>query len=190
MAPLDGDRLPGVQNLLRKPHRAEPVAIPLASDFDPLPVDDDPGPARREPAVADASPLSPRGQARWRCIEALSAFSRSGLDTGGRWQMVAGWGSSLPLGQLDATDRYRFTAWLIRRLDEAEPAQVIPLARWLFDRGVSDTDRLNRWADELDGLTDVPNDLRIVRMALVGELRAELQSLSRKTGSAGASSGV
>ncbi len=87
--------------------------------------------------------------------------------------------TSPPLGELEVSDRYRFSAWLIRWLDEAEPKQIKLLAWWLFDRGVDDPDRVSRWADELDGLDDVPNSLRIARVALVRNLSDEIKALVR-----------
>jgi hypothetical protein len=177
MAPIDGDALPGVQGWFRPSRRPGAVAAPPAMELDPLPLDDVAAPSRRE--AAEPSPLSPRGQVRWRCIEALSAFHRAGLDADGRWKMLGGWGTGLGLGELEAADRYRFLAWLIRGLGEAESADPEYLARWLLDCGVNDLDRVARWAEELDGLAVVPDDLRSARKELVGKIRAGLKTLAR-----------
>jgi hypothetical protein len=177
MAPIDGDALPAVQNWLRTSRRPEATPASPTMELEPLPVEDVAAAPRRE--SAEGSPLSDRGRVRWRCIEALSAFHRPGLDAGGRWKMLGGWGSGLRLGELEAADRYRFLAWLIRGLAEDEAANPEYLARWLLDCGISDPDRVALWADELDGLADVTDDLRSARRGLVGKLRAELKALAR-----------
>ena len=44
---------------------------------------------------------------------------------------------------------------------------------------MKDPARLARWADELDGLVDVPDGLKIYRTSLIGDLRSELFRLIR-----------
>ena len=44
---------------------------------------------------------------------------------------------------------------------------------------MKDSARLARWADELDGLVEVPDNLKLFRSGMIGELRAELFRLIR-----------
>ena len=92
-----------------------------------------------------------------------------------------GWKADvLPLAQLTPDDRHRLAAWIIPGLEAAESFQVDWLAKRLSEAGLKDPDRLARWADELEGLTEVPPHVRLGRVRLVADLRAELHTLSRE----------
>jgi hypothetical protein len=123
--------------------------------------------------------LSPKGLARWRCLEALTNFQNAGREPEVRWPIVHGWEADLPLLALTPDDRYRFLAWIVRGLDAAESYQLSRLAAWLKKSGMKDAGRLARWADELEGLVDVPDNLKLYRSGMIGELRSELFRLIR-----------
>jgi hypothetical protein len=173
MAPLPEDGLTSVQNWLRP--NTQPDLGTLTADLDlaETPSVAAPGDGREFPF------LSRQGSARWRCLVVLSALFRTGIDGASCWQSQAAWKGSLPLGELDAADRYRFVAWFIRRVDEFEAFQVARLAKWIYECGLSDVDRLARWAEELDGLEPVPDAIRLARAPMVGELRVELKNVIR-----------
>ena len=118
--------------------------------------------------------LSAKGLARWRCLEALTNFQNVGREPEVRWPIVQGWEADLPLHALVPDDRYRFLAWVVRGLDAAESYQLARLAAWLKKSGMKDPGRLARWADELDGLVEVPDNLKLFRSGMIGELRSEL----------------
>jgi hypothetical protein len=173
MAPLPEDGLTSVQNWLRpnKPTdlgtNADDVDLPEAPNVAA------PGDVREFPF------LSRQGSARWRCLVALSALFRTGIGSASCWQSQAAWKSSLPLGELDATDRYRFVAWFISRVDEFEAFQIARFAKWIYECGLSDVERLARWAEELDGIEPVSGAIRHARASMVGELRVELKNVIR-----------
>jgi hypothetical protein len=83
------------------------------------------------------------------------------------------------LATLDTTDRYRFLGGFIRRIDAFESYQIARLAKWIYECGVSDYERLSRWAEELEAIDPVPDAIRVARSALVGELRVELRNVMR-----------
>ncbi len=143
--------------------------IPLA----PLPV----GGLARVRAWAGSGGMSEGGLARWRCLEALTNFQQAGADASARWPVVFGWEADLPLGRLGPDDLHRFVAWVVLGLDEAEPYQLARLAKWLHRVGFEDPDRLNRWADELDGAAEVDHSARLLKAGMVGDLRSELITL-------------
>jgi len=136
------------------------------------------GPAR-DPASSPG--LSPFGLARWRCLEAITNFRQAGLDAAARWPVVTAWEADLPLATLPSDDRHRFVAWLVLGLEAAESHQLARLAKWLVAAGLDDPDRLTRWADEIDGLAEVPAQTRILRAGMVGDLRAEIRTLIRES---------
>ncbi len=123
--------------------------------------------------------LSTRGFARWRCLEALTNFQNAGREPEVRWPIVHGWESDLPLLALTPDDRYRFLGWIVRGLDAAESYQLSRLATWLKKSGMKDPARLARWAEELDGLVEVSDQLKLYRSGMIGELRSELFRLIR-----------
>jgi hypothetical protein len=119
-------------------------------------------------------PLSRPGLDRWRSLEALTNFWNAGTEPQVRWPIVQTWESILPLGALGPDDRHRFVAWLIFGLEEAESYQIARLASWLKKSGVKDPNRVARWAEELEGLAEVPGLVKLNRSGLAGELRSEL----------------
>ena len=134
------------------------------------------GPNRRASGTGEAksTPLSARGLARWRSLEALTNFQNAGTEPEVRWPIVEAWEADLSLTLLPPDDRYRFVAWVIRGLEAAESHQLARLAAWLKDSGMRDPARLARWAEELDDLGEIPDDLKLYRSSMVGELRSEL----------------
>src|SRR5262249_14004079 len=127
MAPIAEDALPVVRTWIRPARRSDDHAADVN-----LPLLEDDG------ANATGPSLSRAGLARWRCLEALSTVHREGLGAESCWQSQASWKHDLPLGRLDAIDRYRFLAWFLVRVDEFEPHHVARLAKWLFECGVTD----------------------------------------------------
>ncbi|MBX6315140.1 MAG: hypothetical protein IRY99_19855, partial [Isosphaeraceae bacterium] len=131
-----------------------------------------------------AGPLSPLGEARWRCLAALSAFHRPGLDAAARRQIARDWAESgLPLDRLGADDRYRFLAWLIHGWDEADPIEseeIARLARWLLQVGITDVARLRAWRQELADWVDVPDTVRLVLVNELGQMLADLWRAARE----------
>ena len=126
------------------------------------------------------SVLSPTSLARWRCLEALTNFQNAGRGPEVRWPIVHAWKADLPLAEVSKDDRHRFVAWLIWGLETGETYQVAQLASWLRKSGLKDPERIGRWADELEGLSQVGDDIRLFRSGLVGELRQELARLLRE----------
>jgi hypothetical protein len=120
------------------------------------------------------SALSPRGLARWRCLEALTNFHNSGRGSEVRWPIVNGWEADLPLSGLQPDDRYRLLAWVILGIDSAEAYQLSRLANWLKKSGVKDPARITSWADEIEELTEIRGDLKLFRSQMIAELRGEL----------------
>jgi hypothetical protein len=182
MDPLGEEALQPVRNWMPRPGRseAEPPqsAGPETLDMSLL----EGGEPSRTRADRPRGPgLSGFGEARWRCLEALSALHRAGLDGSARWPMAIGWEAvGLPLDRLSSDDRHRFVAWVIHDLGPFEAAPVDRLARWLFKMGVRDADRIKGWAEELSGAADVTDGRRIERAVLVNELGREVRALVRE----------
>lgn len=130
-------------------------------------------------STAADSPLSPRGLLRWRCLQALSEFHDSGRETASCWNQIDSWRGFLPMGELEPGERYAFAAWLIHRLDEFDLFQVSRLAKWLFDCGIHEPDRLARWSEELGDVGTAIGSVQLDRAALGGELRVELKNVIR-----------
>ena len=139
------------------------------------------GPSRRGNGTDEHGPrvLSTRGLARWRCLEALTNFQNVGREPEVRWPIIHGWEADLPMLAISPDDRYRLVAWIVRGLDAAESYQLARLAAWIKRSGIRDPARLARWAEELEGLVEVPGDLKLYRSGMVGELRSELFRLLR-----------
>ncbi|WP_237722433.1 hypothetical protein [Singulisphaera acidiphila] len=173
MAPLPEAGLTAVQNWMRPNRQADSRPNDewmLLPEF--------PEPAA--PRGAGESPfLSRQGTARWRCLEALSALYRTGIGSASCWQSQAGWKHVLPLGELETSDRYRFVAWFLLRVDEFEPFLIARFAKWIFESGLSDADRLSRWAEELQEMEPVTNAIKLARAPLVSDLRTELRNVIR-----------
>ena len=134
------------------------------------------GASRRAGGAGEANslPLSDRGLARWRCIEAITNFQNAGDEPEVRWPIVVGWEADLLLILLPPDDRYRFVAWVIRGLGAAESYQLARLAAWLRKSGMKDPARLARWAEEIADMGEIPDNLKLYRSSMVGELRSEL----------------
>jgi hypothetical protein len=165
MAPLSEDRLGSVQNWLRnprtKPSRDDVIRVESAQ-------------------TVAVDRLSPSGDARWRCVEALSKLYRKGIDASTRGWDVLNWkNSNLPLSRLSLEDRVSFVAWMIRSFDSVSDFQVAPVAKWLFDSGFVEVGSLSRW-QELTGPTDSSTLDLEPRSELAGLLRRELLILQRE----------
>lgn len=189
MAPLDEDCLTSVQAWIRpRPRGPEPVR----PDDRPIPVEAEEDPrspaAASQPDDARLTVLSDLGEARWRCIEALSTFHRRGIGTDARWLMIEDWTRhrQVWLTAIETTERYQFLAWLIARLDASDSLKILKLANWLLRHGMTDPERVNQWAEELEGLTEVPAALRLARAPMVAELRSEWRTLLREARERGA----
>ncbi len=140
------------------------------------------GPAKRATGSNEAGPavLSPQGLARWRCLEALTNFQNAGREPEVRWPVVQSWKADLPVLGIPPDDRYRLLAWVILGLDAAESYQLAELASWLRKVGFKDPERLNRWAEEVEGLTEVSGQIKLFRTEMVRDLRTELSRLLRE----------
>ena len=160
MEPLPVDSLMEIRKWLQGPPRTP-------SDDDLVGLDDEP-----RPPTAGEPRLSTAGLARWRCLDALSVFHRQGVETAACWKWILNWTKGLPLGALETADRYRFVAWIVHRMDEFDSSQVAPLANWLFNSGVTDIERINNWADEIE-----EDELRLARVELVSDLKDELKKV-------------
>ncbi len=175
MVPLDEDSLIVVRNWMN------PKAVSSASesvDEDLPPLEPEPTPAA-EPADPSPSRLSAFGECRWRCLDALSTFHRSGQTDEGRWQNVLAWiRDRLPLAELEPDDQHRFLAWVIHDLEALESNRIAQLSAWLVKTvGLVDVDRVNRWPDDLG---KEPGELRARRVMLVSDLRQELRQVLRE----------
>jgi hypothetical protein len=169
MAPLPEEALHAVRTWMR---RADPSKLPNFELDGVLELEGAPVAAPAAPALDH---LSAYGQARWRCLEAISAFSRSGLDAMARWELVRSWiEAPLSLDALDADDRHRFLAAMILGTDEHDEVRVDGLARWLVRSGVTDADRVGQWPGDVEGAVDV--DLPLRRMEFVSNLRKEIRT--------------
>lgn len=174
MAPLPAEELSYVQLWMRpNPGHADPWAIgelvPMLELLEPV-----------TPRTGGEVPvLTRQASARWRCLEALSTLYRAGIDSASCWQSLAAWTHTLPLGELETSDRYRFVSWFLLRVEEFEPFQIARLAKWLFECGLSDVHRLTRWAEELDEIEVVPHGIKLARAPFVGDLRMELKNVIR-----------
>jgi hypothetical protein len=179
LAPLPEQEFPAVQAWMRRPIEVQATSA-QNRDLEPdlVPIEGEVRAASR----GSASPLSPFGLARWRCLEALTSFYREGIEGQGCWQIVAGWTDGLPLDQLEANERRLFLSWLIPRLEEPDGVEIARLASWLVRSGMTDPDRLRDWAECLEPYTTVAPELKLGRAALVGDLRAEWRTLLRERG--------
>ncbi|MEO6812243.1 MAG: hypothetical protein ABI353_24305, partial [Isosphaeraceae bacterium] len=173
MAPLDAEALQPLRGWMSsRTDRREPT--PQAMDVESLNIallegDESPQAPFARPAPG---PLSAFGQARWSCLDALSAFHRDGLDPKARWEAATHWEKkALPLSLLDLEDRQKFLAWTVHGLPKIEDAPVERLACWFVQMGVTDADQLAAWADDLSSLVEVPQTLRVERAQLVADLR-------------------
>jgi hypothetical protein len=131
--------------------------------------------------------LSPRGLARWRCIESLTwDLSDPKLDDQGRRFRIRDWcerihGSSegrrykLPLGDIPLDDRYRLVAWVLHTLGDPSALDTGRVASWLVHSGVTDVSRIDAWDRELAGLVEVPPRLLQSRKELALGLRIEMR---------------
>jgi hypothetical protein len=145
------------------------------------------GPSRRPDSAEDGGPpgLSAPGKARWNCLEELTNYRNAIRDAAVRWPIVLGWKDRLPIASLSPDDRHRFLAWIIEGLQEAESYQIAQLAAWLRKVGIRDHSRVARWAEEIEGLAEIPSETRLYRSRMVGELKAELYRQLREDKEAG-----
>lgn len=137
---------------------------------------DAPTPTAPPKVQADWSHLSGLGRARWRALAVLAGFRGSGQDASGRWRALVARDEPL-LARLDADDRHKLLAWLIRGDDEYHGIPVDRVAAWLHRHGYRDVDRIGRWQAELGrGAVDA---LRPGLLEFVKELRIELNRTIR-----------
>ena len=125
----------------------------------------------------DSATVSDFGRMRWQCVEApLGTSTGSGIMNLTRWRSII---ERAPrLDRLDHDDRYRFLAWLILLMDDLDDAPIPRLAKWLYKMGVADPDRVkSHWADQLSGLTEVPQDFHPGRITMVRDLWEELKTV-------------
>ena len=180
MAPLPADALTSLQDWMRRGPRAEERAAVAEGDGELVSIEDEPG-ARVSAPVArparTASPLSEFARARWRCLEALSALHRPGLDSDGCCQMVVTWTSDLTLDPLPKEERYLFLAWTIARLSGPAAGTIERLAYWLVRQGMIEPERVTGWADMIGPGASVADAIRLARAALVNDLRAEWRTV-------------
>ncbi len=179
IAPLPQDRITAINTWLaptRRVARKSAVDESVSGDLAPLA---EPSPTSQASRVEhDWSRVSDFGRTRWRCLEALAEFHCAGIMTLGRWRLLID--RAPPLDRLDPDDRYRFVAWLILLLDDLDDVPIPRLAKWLFQMGVADADRIkSRWAAELAGLEEVPEDFHPARITMVRSLWEELRSVAR-----------
>jgi hypothetical protein len=98
----------------------------------------------RDDAGSRPGHLSPQGQARWRCLKALTAYDRQGQGAVSRLQTVQTWiHQELPLAELEPEDRKQFAAVVIRGLDDFDENDITgqlrhaeDLAKWLVQSGI------------------------------------------------------
>jgi hypothetical protein len=189
LAPLDEARLAAVERWLfpvRRP--AAPARASTTSDLVPLePIEPPPSHA----AVKDIGRLSAFARVRWRCVQALSEFvNAAGILSSARWSTLIAARDVPRIDQLDDRERYRFVAWLIKMTDELEvDLGLVPtaeLAEWLWRLNVTDASRIEAgWARELEGLAEVPPELRQERKQYVSALCDRLALLRFRAGEAG-----
>ncbi len=120
--------------------------------------------------MSGAGGLSEFGRQRWACLDALSAFHRSGLDAEACWQVVEGWTRGLSLEVLTMDERYVFLAWVIRRTELAE-SQIARLASWLTRQHLNDPDRGASGRRNSGRFLDVEPELISRRQRFVSDLR-------------------
>jgi|GEM_PF-4655545 len=175
MRPLDPSNLSLVQVWLR-PAQTNP---PTDDPDQPLPMED-PGPAfnGNDPELP-ARFLSRRGEARWRCIELLTAMRRPATTDQARWQMLVAFEKEPWFGEIHQDDRYRFLAWVILSVGEYDSIQLARLASWIYKGGVDDPERVADWVQTLAETYVVTPDEQSDRAAMVRDLREELGKVAR-----------
>ncbi len=181
IAPLAEETFTTVQNWMREP-TARSTALSgcnVLADDDLVALDEDVAVAA---PVAQAPMLSEFARSRWRCLEALTRFSRSGLGSDGCWQVLDGITRELALDAIAEDERYAFLAWLILRLEGAEARQLATLARWLVQSGMTDADRLAFWAEEIGERREVSVALKLARTQIISDLRAAWKQTFRTAG--------
>ena len=183
MAPVDEEALTDLAKWLTAPKPGEPPAFQVEPD-ELKPLDDLPRDASRR-RWGDWSRLSSQGQARWRCIDALSKLNRKHSDSGSRWAIATNWpGAELPTGRqlvpladLEPDDRHRFVARMIFHLDTVDADAIGKLAGWLAGPGGPvEPDRLARWHEELAGQIEVDGPTRRARARLAMGLRDAIRA--------------
>ena len=116
-------------------------------------------------------------------LEALTSLYRAGIDGPGCWRIVSAWTTSPLLDPLDTEEKPTFLAWLIPRLEEPDGVEVPRLASWLVRSGMSEPEVLTDWAERLDPTMTIAPAMKLGRVALVGELKAEWKTLLRERAS-------
>jgi hypothetical protein len=135
----------------------------------------------RPQRTLDWSHLSPKGLARWRCIEALSEFRASMLTPFERWSGLSRDEAALPLGALREDERHRFVAWLFHLTEDCAAVPVERVALFLKAHRITDADRLGRWPYDLDVPGGPPSEARPDRIKFVSDLKVELSTVLRET---------
>ncbi len=178
MAPLAEETFTAVQGWMRSSPRPSTVPAPaLVDEGDLVALEESPEAA---PVALPPRLLSEPARARWRCLEVLTTFSRSGLGSDARWQTVESWSQSVPLGAIAESERYLFLAWLIFGLEGADGARVARLASWLVKSGMTEVERVTGWAEALGHWAEIAVSVRLARADLVAELKAEWKTVLRE----------
>ena len=133
--------------------------------------------------------ISDDGRLRWSYIEELSLFSMAAAP-GVRLERLKTWYKVLPLDRLAVPDRYQFLASVIRLIDEDDPVLIDCLAKWLSRGGVSDIDQIKCWNQRLSIVEPVPDELILMRVALVRRLCDELNTIRREERERGRKTGI
>jgi hypothetical protein len=171
MSPLAEEKLHAIRTWMRRPDPSKLPTFELDGLLEPLADEvDDPTNHARNPLH-----LSPFALARWRCLEAISAFNRSGLDDRARWEAIRSWiDDRLPMDQLDDDDRHRFLATIILRIEQFDETWIERLARWVVQCGIWDVNRVKDWPGDVAG--SVSNHVLLSRYELSHQLRSEMRT--------------
>ncbi len=183
LAPLPSDALTSLQDWMRRGPKAEERDAVIEDDAELVPLDEASGSAVRAPVARPArgaSPLSAFAHARWRCLEALTVLHRPGLDAESCRQTVMTWTTDLALDSLSTNEQYLFLAWTIPRLAGLEAVGIGRLAYWLVRQGMVEPERVTGWAEMIGPAASVSDAIRLARVPLVTELRAEWRTVANE----------
>lgn len=157
MAPLPTDSLLALRGWLGTPSPTFQTAQPRGNPAEPdglVPLADESANEVYGLADVDFGHLSPLGQARWYCLDALTVFARgSAGDEFPRWRTLLERAKSggLPLEWLGADEPYVFLAWLIHETRDFGAVPLPWLASELVKLNLTDGRRIAGWPDDLAG---------------------------------------